>query len=568
MASSKLFSGDLPELTYHIIQYLGNDLRSLHSCVLVNRFWCRLTIPKLWEDPFSTSWRVNFNCHFLDIYFLFLSFEDKMREKEFGKYKIDHRMNSLSFNPLFNYPNFIKTLNTYQLKLHVINWLAFLEHTSYIIQNDNNPYLSLIMTQDKSIANLDLDIKEKSLKSRGMISILCVLLFKLFITKGATLNDLNMTICRNVEYYFIEVYTLILKNPNFVSDVENFTLTLPNTDFPINSSRDEILRSFLSLFTSIKKLTLPLNFVDNILLSNNLTNLIQSQANLSSLTITTSCIFMPDAFRHCSKNLTILKFHSCYFTDNLSFRGLKYLTQLKSLHVIECLRLNHVIQPLLDIPTPLKINSLTISCKITTIVLLQLLFQKIGSYLEHLELSIYNNIMRGKALESIIENCDKIKFLNLNNLNVIDNPRLFKLITNSSDHLKYLSLKYNNYNLGVNVDSLEGLGQILTGSLEYLNLCLPFNPGNLRSFLNSYRGGGIKKLIIRNKNYNTTHGTLNDLKDFVKTKDLNYLSYRIENEYYDDNVIHVLEELVKEILIYVKMKNYEDLIVKISDFDA
>ncbi|CAG8512505.1 1866_t:CDS:1, partial [Funneliformis mosseae] len=58
------------------------------------------------------------------------------------------------------------------------------------------------MTHDKSTANLD--IKEKSLKSRGMISVLCVLLFKLFITNGASLNDLNINICRNVEYYFIE----------------------------------------------------------------------------------------------------------------------------------------------------------------------------------------------------------------------------------------------------------------------------------------------------------------------------------------------------------------------------
>ncbi|CAG8736538.1 16708_t:CDS:2, partial [Funneliformis mosseae] len=289
---------------------------------------------------------------------------------------------------------------------------------------------------------------------------------------------------------------------------------------------DVILRSFLSLFTSIKKQTLSLNFIDNILLTNNLTNLIQSQANLSSLTITAS--------------------------NNSSFHGLRHLTQLKSLHVIECLRLNHVIQPLLDIPTPLKINSLTISCKITTIVPLQLLFQKIGPYLEHLELGIYNNIMREKALESVIEHCDKIKFLHLSNLNVIDNPRLFKLITNSSDHLKYLTLEYNNFNLDNKADSLEGLGQLLTGTLEYLNLNLPFNPGSLRTFLNGYRGGRIKKLIIRNRNYNSTLDTSNALKDFVKTKNLDYLSYRIENEYYDDNVIHVLEELIKEILIYVK----------------
>ena len=53
MACSKLFSGDLPELINEIIQYFRHDFPTLHSCILVNKLWCRLTIPILWEDPFS-----------------------------------------------------------------------------------------------------------------------------------------------------------------------------------------------------------------------------------------------------------------------------------------------------------------------------------------------------------------------------------------------------------------------------------------------------------------------------------------------------------------------------------
>ena len=53
MACSKLFSGDLPEISSYIIQNLRNDVSTLHTLALVNRFWCRLAIPLLWEDPFS-----------------------------------------------------------------------------------------------------------------------------------------------------------------------------------------------------------------------------------------------------------------------------------------------------------------------------------------------------------------------------------------------------------------------------------------------------------------------------------------------------------------------------------
>src|SRR2546425_1073399 len=53
MACSKLFSGDLPEISTYIIQNLRNNVNTLYSLALVNRFWCRLAIPLLWEDPFS-----------------------------------------------------------------------------------------------------------------------------------------------------------------------------------------------------------------------------------------------------------------------------------------------------------------------------------------------------------------------------------------------------------------------------------------------------------------------------------------------------------------------------------
>jgi hypothetical protein len=53
MSCSKIFSGDLPELTYEVIKYFRNDFSTLYSCVSVNRLWCRLAIPLLWENPFT-----------------------------------------------------------------------------------------------------------------------------------------------------------------------------------------------------------------------------------------------------------------------------------------------------------------------------------------------------------------------------------------------------------------------------------------------------------------------------------------------------------------------------------
>src|SRR5688572_9050171 len=99
MACSKLFSGKLPEISISIIQVLRKDANTLYSLTLVNRFWCRLAIPLLWEDPFSIKYRKN-SFYFLDTYLLFLNDNDKDEFKEILKLR---NFDSNLRKPLFNY---------------------------------------------------------------------------------------------------------------------------------------------------------------------------------------------------------------------------------------------------------------------------------------------------------------------------------------------------------------------------------------------------------------------------------------------------------------------------------
>ncbi|GBB95329.1 hypothetical protein RclHR1_02510023 [Rhizophagus clarus] len=43
----------LPETLYPILDCIRYDTKSLHSCMFVNRTWCRLTAPFLWRAPFK-----------------------------------------------------------------------------------------------------------------------------------------------------------------------------------------------------------------------------------------------------------------------------------------------------------------------------------------------------------------------------------------------------------------------------------------------------------------------------------------------------------------------------------
>src|ERR1044072_327203 len=115
-----LFSRYLQEKSTYIIQNLRNNFNALYSLALVNRFWCRLAVPLLWEDPFSVEYRENLSFHFIDVYFLLLSNNDKSKVKELKFYEFD----SNSQKPSFNYPSLIKTLNITRLHWHVTNWIA------------------------------------------------------------------------------------------------------------------------------------------------------------------------------------------------------------------------------------------------------------------------------------------------------------------------------------------------------------------------------------------------------------------------------------------------------------
>src|SRR6266498_2772541 len=93
MSHSKIFS--LPELIYEIIKFLHNDF------------------SLLWEDPFSNPTK---KYKFIEIYLQNLNDDDFKT-----KYKIYNDLPSN--NTLFNYPSFIKYMNTCTIISSVEKWV-------------------------------------------------------------------------------------------------------------------------------------------------------------------------------------------------------------------------------------------------------------------------------------------------------------------------------------------------------------------------------------------------------------------------------------------------------------
>ncbi|PKY32261.1 hypothetical protein RhiirB3_450316 [Rhizophagus irregularis] len=196
MSCSKIFSGDLPELTYEVIKYFQNDYSTLYSCILVNRLWCRLAIPLLWENPFSILTK---NYNFIEIYLHNLNDDLKTKLNEFKI--ID---NSLPSNTLFNYPKFLKYLNTHNFIFFVEKWLKYYS------------------------------------RSYNRLGDVYVLLLTIFIENEVNLHTLEIEIsCDYYNSFFDKILESILQSTNFIHSIINLKLYINN--YNENTVRNRIL---------------------------------------------------------------------------------------------------------------------------------------------------------------------------------------------------------------------------------------------------------------------------------------------------------------------------------------
>ncbi|KAF0412771.1 hypothetical protein F8M41_007862 [Gigaspora margarita] len=198
--TSKIFIGDTPELMEIILNNLNNEFNSLYSCALVSRHWCKMSIPILWQVPFSFP---------SDQRPLFISQYFSSLDENEGPILKEYRINVKFPNTLFNYAKFLKVFNLTSLEWKVKKWFEF-QLASPV------PYTSSIY----HIINL---------------------LFKLFIESGASLQKLDLYFSN----YQInpEIFYSLGRNEQFFSQLQDLSLGL-TPDYIIEN--DTILLKILA----------------------------------------------------------------------------------------------------------------------------------------------------------------------------------------------------------------------------------------------------------------------------------------------------------------------------------
>ncbi|RGB30080.1 hypothetical protein C1646_765793 [Rhizophagus diaphanus] len=377
MSCSKIFSGNLPELLYEIIKIFQNDYSTLHSCVLVNRLWCRLAIPLLWENPFSIN---TGNYNFIEVYLYNLN--DYLITK-INDYQIINSL--LPSKTLFNYPSFLKYLNIYKVTLSIDGWLKANNKTSNLLHNVTLKSVS----EFKRLINISL--------------------VNLFIENEVNLHTFKIEI--NNKLYDDIIYdgvSIILQNPNFIHNIRNLELS-------------------------------TLSYYENMLIKNLISKIINLHQNLQRILFgyNNLSLYKPLLLSkefNCSNTLNTIIFYCVKFNGiNNLVEVFESLNVLESVHIIYCSSLDSFIQQITSLTKPFKLKTLFINLGLR-IDPLQPLLQKYGNYLENFKCVNYG--VQQQLLELIMKYCRNIKFLDLYEITYL----VFGLIENIKQNLNHLSI--------------------------------------------------------------------------------------------------------------------------------
>ncbi|RIB18099.1 hypothetical protein C2G38_2086648 [Gigaspora rosea] len=431
--ATKIFTGEMPELLESILNNLSNEIHSLYSCAFVNRYWCKMSIPILWQDPFALEQR---DPSFIYQYFSVLCEDEKLRLKNFG---IDIEISK----PLFDYAKFLKVLRLNNLEFKVKKWT---------------------------------DIKHLELDNSSKIHIIN-LLIKLFAESGATLHKLDLHFI-NYEIN-LEIFYSLEQNEIFFSQLRNLYL---NTASRLNTEcTATLLRTLAKNTSKIRFLQLGrTNFghVPQLFYIDSLKCMIKSQEQIKQVILygldSTHFHSIIKALKSQKNSLQEVKIENCDY--NAKPEVLKIFENLETLHIRVFYR-----------PHLLKI----VNCKVRNLNLevadseidgsiMVHILENSGTFLQQLTLNSKNNILNENLLiETLKSFCPNIKYLNISGIGF---SKQFITLIETLQKLQFLKLwVYDD-----NYDDDEELTMLVTQFAKVLPLTLQYLDLKENTWLKKY----------------------------------------------------------------------------------
>src|ERR1043166_2615914 len=123
------------ECLQEIFEHLQDDELSLHSILLVNRFWCKNVLPILWRQPFYLCAKKGASPKLIETYIQCMDNESKCRLKRECK-PLKRKISSIN-QPNFNYAGYLRRIATSDLWENVRKWVNYKDYKVSSASNSN-----------------------------------------------------------------------------------------------------------------------------------------------------------------------------------------------------------------------------------------------------------------------------------------------------------------------------------------------------------------------------------------------------------------------------------------------
>ncbi|RIA86928.1 hypothetical protein C1645_828524 [Glomus cerebriforme] len=326
---NKNISVNLPaDCIYEIIQYIIYDLKTLHSCITVNKTFCQVSIQILWSNPFKYIEDEDKKKKWL-IFRTYFSCLDDQEKKQIMTFI--HKPVSDFPKPFINYPRFLQVFGTYNIQSSI---RSFLQHYTVSTTENRinniiyilNPFLEKLFFKDQSnFKYMKVDLNDEknqmdwSLFNNNIVfSNIIKLSFEFSIKSSIKKMEILKFIQKNLST-FIDIIS------EYNKDIQHIRLS-----FMIEKPRLKKLETeYDNLLETLKYFICSLNNLNNLksleipysLCNEDLNNLLRK--NSHSLTYLrlheiSDLLTVLNILEHCSnlKTIELLSFHNNTNIDN------------------------------------------------------------------------------------------------------------------------------------------------------------------------------------------------------------------------------------------------------------
>ncbi|CAG8557344.1 9819_t:CDS:2, partial [Acaulospora colombiana] len=516
-----------------IIKHIDEtDITSLHSVALLNRTWCRHSIPVLWKKPFCLRDSVT-NLHMIiPIYLSFLSDETKINLNIDGM--------RLSTKASFNYPEFVHELDFIGLQMTVYRWWSRYNRDEWDDDSDEEEDRYYDSEDEDDDEEADYETQERSVAISEEI-------FKLVVDRSKKLDSFTIDLKDNSRWSpneFDHYLTVLFSSFGMTEWLKKLRVLKLTGPFP----KSTFLKDILSVNRNLSILTIEDRKNDEAL-NYDLSDFIKTQHNLKEFSFVSNSEDvspMLAALTERASSLRKIQITNGVILENLIIETLTQCSQLESI-CFQSLRLSrNQLKPFSRTSFP-KLNSLYLmdidlawtekETKKSKDKTMQNIIRTYGPRLENLGLRINLAAYTG-VLESVAKSCGNLKTFVTRIETAKEIPKLFDVLKSCRKFESLIIHETHCTNLFEANDIMFEMAGLIPSTLVHLDLTkwvisieilvgfLMSCNARLRTLTCHCHGSSIgKEDMIRNSHPSPEKPPLFDYPSFCRTLTISHVGH-------------------------------------------